>query len=341
MKKTVLIYFFSDYNESFINLYASINKLGLLTPPNLYSIFISKSISKIKDNSIIKKFNKHLQTNNDSDLSGYLEGLNNIETEDFDYFIFMNSSCIGPILPVYTKIQDWTSIFTSELDSNGLVAPIIEFPPFKDKYMNKIKTSDNFSSIKSLNSIPFAHSYFFALNKKSTSCIMKNNALPNKDLNKNDAVGTYERLITATLLNHKFTIKSFLYKYFFKEINKMTINKIISDEEFISFLKENKTDPETPNNGYFGSDLSPYEVVFYKNLRYPHSHRGIESAGISKNNLNFLNNIIGLNKIRLKFNLEESIYLNEFENPVIFNDKFLPINSLRKKIKKFLMNIFK
>ena len=69
--------------------------------------------------------------------------------------------------------------------------------------------------------------------------------------------------------------------------------KYFKDKSFEIFK-----DPEIPNLGYFGSDLNPYEVVFFKNLRFPHSQRGEEFANISSNNKIFLDSIISLKEIR-------------------------------------------
>ena len=95
----------------------------------------------------------------------------------------MNSSCIGPILTLYLNSKNWINIFIDELDENGLVAPIIEFPPRNDKYVNNLKIMSQFSSISNLYTIPFAHSYFLTFNKKSIDCLLRNNALPKNDIN--------------------------------------------------------------------------------------------------------------------------------------------------------------
>ena len=57
-KDTILVYFYSDYRESFLNLYTSINDLNLLEPKVIYSILVFNSIKHFSDKSIFKKFDK-------------------------------------------------------------------------------------------------------------------------------------------------------------------------------------------------------------------------------------------------------------------------------------------
>ena len=49
-------------------------------------------------------------------------------------------------------------------------------------------------------------------------------------------------------------------------------------------------------------------MVFFKNIRFPHSHRGEKQSGISESNMDFLDNIVGLkrNKFLLGFDLPKN-----------------------------------
>lgn len=333
MKKTLLIYFFSNYIDSSINLYTSVNKLGLLDSKNIYSLVIYQDISSFEINETIERFDKKININCYSDLYAYFIGLKNINIDNFEYFIFMNSSCIGPITPVYCELINWETIFTDNLSKVDLIAPIVEFPPWNDKNVNNLKLLEGSSSIKDLEIIPFAHSYFFALNKKATYCLLENKALPNSDISIDQAVGIYERLITSTLLSNNFRLKTLLKKFNNEIIDKKNINRIIK-EYFIKNKSENYlSDPEIPYYGYFGTDLNPYEVLFFKNIRHPHSHRGEKDANISKNNFKFLYNIIGLNEAELILNKKN---LNSLDNNYEFGDK-----TKNNLLKKFFRNILR
>ena len=335
-KNTLLVYFYSDYSESFLNLYTSINNLNLLEPKEIYSILVVNSIKHISDKSLLKKFDKFIKLNSNSDLYGYFYAVNSINLNDYQNFIFMNSSCIGPILPEYYEDKNWQIIFTKYLKRYGLVSPIIEFPPFSDKHVKNLKNSNLLKNLKNLKTIPFAHSYFLALNKSAINKIIKNKCLPNEEINKDLAVGFYERMITALLISLDFNIKSMLKKYSDIEINRFSILNLIERDEFKSLNKAVTTDPEVPENGYFGTDLNPYEVIFFKNIRYPHSHRNKQNAYISVRNRDFLDLIIGLtkNKETLKIKTKN---INKEEKNNFLN---LKNNYLISKLKKNL-NLFK
>ena len=341
-KNTLLIYFYADYFDSFLNLYTSVNDLGMLDSQNIYSILIYGDTNKVLDKSILDRFNKKIYLKCRSDLYGYFKGLESINIESFDYFILMNSSCIGPILPSYFSKKNWEIVFTKELKKFGLISPIVELPPLDDNYANDLKLRIDLKNLKDLKTIPFAHSYFLVFNKMSIINILENQALPIKDVNRNEAVGLYERFITAILFNNDFKVKSFLYKYKEISFNKSSFNNLI--KEFLNNnLSENIfIDPEIPYKGNFGSDLHPYEVIFFKNIRFPHSHRGEKQSGISESNIDFLDNIIGLkrNRFLLGFDLPNN-------NPNLKSKINWKIN-LRMvsqetiiKLKKFLKKIFK
>tara|TARA_B100001248_G_C27382620_1_gene457864 strand:+ start:180 stop:1211 length:1032 start_codon:yes stop_codon:yes gene_type:complete len=334
-KDTILIYFYSDYKESFINLYASIKKLGLLEPKNIYSILIYKSDEKILDDSIVKKFNLCKKVDCESDLNGYFEGIQSVDFKDFKYFLFMNSSCLGPILPIYFKKENWDKILKGQLIKADLISPIIEFPPYGDKYVENLKDNYNLYNLKNFKTIPFAHSYFLFMNKNAIKTILENNGFPNYNVEKKYAISFYERYITAILISKNLKIKSFLKKFehiiFSKDQIPKFINKYFKDKSFEIFK-----DPEIPNLGYFGSDLNPYEVVFFKNLRFPHSQRGEEFANISSNNKKFLDSIISLKEIRNKFNINDEVKINKKKSiSIIIKPKSFIIKS-----KKLFQSLF-
>lgn len=308
-KKTILVYYYADYIDSYLNLYTSVINLKLLDSSNLYSIIVYKSIKKIKDKSIIDKFDSHINVEGDSDLHGYYLAIKSIDLEKYDSYIFMNSSCIGPILPTYFNLDSWETIFTNKLKSYDLIAPIIEFPPIGDKYVSNLKLNFDLKNLTSLKNIPFAHSYFLALNRNAIFALLESNALPKSEVDKDKAVGIYERLITAVILNNGLKIFCLLRKYSSLDIEKKTISKIIEINDEDHTYDKNISDPEIPLFGYFGSDLSPYEVVFFKNIRMPHTHRNNSHSYISKTNNDFLNKIIGIskNKRLLKLNEDENL----------------------------------
>ena len=118
-KNTILIYFYSDYFDSFLNLYTSINDLGMLDSQNIYSILVYGDTNRVLDNSILDRFNKKIYLKCRSDLYGYLKGLESINIESFDYFILYEFKLHRPILPSHFSKKNWEIVFTKELKEFG------------------------------------------------------------------------------------------------------------------------------------------------------------------------------------------------------------------------------
>ena len=111
-KKTLVLYVFHEYNERvehFIN-------NALFKDDNVDFIFICNNMeTKLKLPSYVKVIHRE---NIGYDFGGWSDGLfyNNIY-KNYDYFIFANSSIIGPFLPMY-YMGKWTDIYINGLKNN-------------------------------------------------------------------------------------------------------------------------------------------------------------------------------------------------------------------------------
>jgi len=278
--KTLIIYSYRDYPDSASNFKYFINKtLPILSHNTLLVAYNdNKFIDTSSSNSSVKYFKTHATI--DADDFSYL--LTRVNINDYTHFIFLNSSCVGPILPSYSD-KDWISIINSNITTKiKLVSPVVEVPPDslgakclpKHMYIRKYDGS-----------IPFAHTYFFATDLIGLKILFQYDALSENQIDKDQAIHHFERLVSSCILNEEYEIRSLL--------------KI---HEYISWLDKNNwhynlwsssgiTCPEVPGN-YMGTDISPYEVMFFKNIRHPHKHRSPENSGISINNETYLQNII-------------------------------------------------
>ena len=154
-----------------------------------------------------------------------------------------------------------------------MIGPIIEFPKDNNGY-TLLKKNEQLN-------IPFIHTYMFALNAggfelfKEVIQPLTNDKTDNIDM---------ERKITSFLLINNKKIYSFLMR--FKNID------INNPSNWDASLWSNaESCYEIPKN-YFGIDVHPLEVIFVKNIRNPHEHRGIEISGISDDlNLTLFNYI--------------------------------------------------
>jgi hypothetical protein len=170
--------------------------------------------------------------------------------DDYDYYIFINSTCRGPFLANYIK-TNWVETIISQFDSDiKLVGPILEVASDTDK--------------------PFIHAYMWACTREAMEIIRKiDDWDPNCD--KDHAVRGAERQITLQVLNSGYNVKSFLAAH--KGIdwrNKKYWKHALWCKSY--------SDPEIPNN-YFGTNPHPLEIMFVKNIR-PIGRRSVATAGV-------------------------------------------------------------
>jgi lipopolysaccharide biosynthesis protein len=147
--------------------------------------------------------------------------------ENYDAFIFLNSSVYGPCLPRYIDNKDWVKCFTNKLDhKTKLVGCTVNFDHQEhiqsycwcvDKVFLKILIDENYFNNKTF----VNDQYFYILN--------------------------YEIKNVSILKKYGYDYFSFEY---FRKKDKMTINSDISLNDYHKRL--------------FGSNLQPFEIMFVK-----------------------------------------------------------------------------
>ena len=125
-KKNVLItYVFFESKFSLKNIYFFI-KNGVYNNNNLQYNFIIKGDEcsvKFPDYENIKIYKME---NDGYDFGGYSYSIQMINTDDFDYFIFLNDTVIGPFVPRFNSKHMWVEYFISLIsDKVKLVGPTI------------------------------------------------------------------------------------------------------------------------------------------------------------------------------------------------------------------------
>lgn len=259
MKKTAIVYLYKENSETILNLdfFIKQSKFDIFCD---YYLIINDHICSLT----IPDFFNIVKKNNDFDFPSYKTFLNNKNLSDYNYVYFINSSCIGPFLPIYCKNKwyEYTNIFLEEYD---LIGPVAEIPPRSQHFTNN----------------PFIHTYMFGLNNVSYKIFFN---LLNKyeDFNKFFCI-YFERLFSFEILKNNLKIKSFLSLF-----SKIDLN---NNKNWNSEIWNNTKSScyEIPNN-YFGIDLNPYEIIFIKNVRNINECRSSENAGISKILYNQINN---------------------------------------------------
>ena len=173
------------------------------------------------------------------DFGGYKASLDyancNNYLDKFDYFFFMNSGVIGPILK--DKSQEWYSKFTTKFNNlTKLIGTTIVCLPKYD--------SGGFG--------PKVEGFCFCLVKKGLELVLKDGKIFYNHETKRDAIINGEYGLSRCIINNGFTIDCMLDKY--KNINWYDGRN--------HFLNHNKH--PSRYNSYFGISINPYEVIFHK-----------------------------------------------------------------------------
>lgn len=264
--KTLILYCYYETPESKSNLEFFVKNGIIQSYKYNYVIIVNNSVCSVEfpevNNLLVMK-----RSENQTDLQTYAWFIKDLESKHkqpldiYKYIYFINSSCIGPFIPISSPVN-WIEALNSTMNGYELIGPIIEFPADTKGF--------DALNIKSMQNIPYIHSYMFGTGKFGFS-IVRDILLDLKDdVTKDYIVYNTERLITSKILTTGYKIKSLLLKY--KNID-------VNDNKLWDKSMSNG-DPEVPEK-YDGIDVNPLEVMFVKNIRNSNSTRLTEVSGIS------------------------------------------------------------
>lgn len=194
------------------------------------------------DNSIIlpKLNNLYIirRPNIGYDFGGHAKALEFIDKEKkiYDYYFFMNSSVIGPIIPHYLT-EHWSNFFIQKInDKVKLVGTSIVCLPESDLggYGPKVE------------------SFFFMTDSIGLDLLKKENSIFINHSNFINTIINGEYGISRCILKNGYSIDSMIPLY---------QNIDWTDKKNYS-LNNNKH--PTRKNSFYGYSLNPYELIFYK-----------------------------------------------------------------------------
>jgi len=232
-QKTLVLYTFHIYND---NVKYFIKK-GIFKDDNIDFIFIINDPKlKVDVPDYVKVINRE---NKGYDFGAWSEGLltNNLYLK-YDYFIFANSSVVGPIIPTYYKGK-WTDIFLDGItDTIKLYGCTI-----------------NTCGLRSCNSELDSHvqSYVFCTDKIGLDILINKEifSLTNQINKYEDVVDQKEIRMSQEIINSNYNIGSLLMYYKNIDFRKKNFNIKLFD---------NLTVGKKHRDNY----LHPYEVIFIK-----------------------------------------------------------------------------
>ena len=249
--KTCVIYHYYEAEESYKDNFLHFITFGYVAGVD-YFIVISGSHSL--ELPILNGVQYIHTENKNHDFGGYSFALTTaIETDSYDYFIFVNSTVRGPYLPQYVH-SNWISLFTEKLSSDvGLVGTTINI--LNQKSIHSIEFGQRHGGEG-----PFSHvqTMVFALSKESLAHAQDKLFKPiNETLGKFQLIADYEIFLSQCLIRAGWNIKCLLPEY-----NTIDYRQPHSDVNPTSL----SGDP-CYEGAYFGRTLHPYDVVFIKTNR--------------------------------------------------------------------------
>lgn len=254
IKKVLIAYHFYQLDDSYVENFQHFLLFGY-DPRYQYCVLIAGECKvQLPQADNIKYI---FVENKNNDFGGYCHLIKEVlDIDDYDYFIFVNSSIRGPFLPSFVK-DSWVDLFINRLTEGvGLVGPTICILSPNNEYSRMYQSE--YGGIP-----PYSHvqSTAYAMNQ-STLKILVNSGFydENKVLSKSEVILKYEIQLSQLVKKNGLNISSFLPEY--SEINYLQAHDDINPTS-------SDGDPSM-QSCYFGRTLHPYEVVFIKTNRGLH-----------------------------------------------------------------------
>lgn len=175
------------------------------------------------------------------DFGGHNSALEYIKSKslEYDYYFFMNSGVIGPIIPHFwnTKLPHWSQIFFNKItDKVKLVGTTIACLPESDA--------------GGLG--PKVEGFFFMTDKIGLDMLMKKKTIFCNHPTKFSAIVYGEYGLSNCILENGYTIDCMIPEY-----------QGVDWKDKTNWNKNNQRHPSRPSS-FYGRTLNPYDLIFHK-----------------------------------------------------------------------------
>jgi hypothetical protein len=187
------------------------------------------------------------------DFGGHNYALEYIESSSsskkYDYYFFMNSGVIGPIIPHYFTETHWTTIFIKKINEKvKLVGTTIVCLPQYD--------SGGYG--------PKVEGFFFMVDHIGLELLKKQQNIFCNHSDKYSAIVNGEYGLSNCILNNGYSIDCMLPKY-----------QNIDWTDKTNYNLNNNNHPSRKNS-FYGYSINPYDVIFHKWYWYGHDNVNFE-----------------------------------------------------------------
>lgn len=233
--KHLIIYCYYESPHSKKNLEFFI-KNGYIDNDNYHFIIVINGQVCTANIPTLKNVNVYKRPNEGFDFGAWGYGISTVKFHEYDFFIFLNSTSIGPFIPRYIPNNiKWPELFVSNInDEYKLCGPTIN-------YLTTNKISD----------IPHIQSFAFGTDLIGVELLLKNGIFsPNKNISRIDVIKNHEIGMSEVITNNFFK----LYSFQLSETKNSQNNKKPHDD--IHYVGK-----------YYGDTINPIEVMFLKSNR--------------------------------------------------------------------------
>jgi hypothetical protein len=174
--------------------------------------------------------------NSGYDFGGHSAALEYIKETKYDYYFFMNSGVIGPIIPHYMK-SHWSTIFIEKINEHVKLVgtTIVCLPPTDDGGYG-----------------PKVEGFFFMTDSFGLELLKKEETIFCIHENKYSAIVNGEYGLSNCIFKHGYSIDCMLMKY-----------QGIDWTDSQHYNLNNNIHPSRKNS-FYGYSINPYEVIFHK-----------------------------------------------------------------------------
>jgi hypothetical protein len=238
--KSLIVYTYFKSPSSNINL-TFFSKRELKYNPNVDYIIVINGYECDVDIPILGNLHVIKRENRGFDFGGHSVALEYVKNKniEYDYYFFMNSGVIGPILPHYWP-QDihWTEIFMKKItDKIKLVGTTIVCHPDHKDY-------GGFG--------PRVEGFFFMTDKFGLKVLLDNGTIFRNHPSKYHTIRYGEYGLSICMLENGYGIDCMIPEY-----------QGIDWTDKTNWTKNNNIHPSRPNS-FYGRSLNPYDLIFHK-----------------------------------------------------------------------------
>lgn len=187
--------------------------------------------------------------NKNNDYGGYADLINSglMSTNDYDAYLFVNSSVRGPFVPVYSDTS-WSQAFTNRiLNGDALVGSSINYLPSNSTY-----SAPFYPDTKEELDLSHIQTTAYALSKKALNHLIDSGFYSIQDaMPKDKVIREYEIGFTQQIRAAGFTVSHLL-------------SSSVNQDDVIKHNFSVDSGDLLNKNGYYCRTLSPFELMFIK-----------------------------------------------------------------------------